>query len=74
MKNITVGSWMLLYDDISEQNVMVKILDKDDASKTATVKMDLAVRKTDKPEEYIATVRYDDLRQPHLKVKQKRTA
>lgn len=71
MEKINVGSWMLLFDSISEQNIMVKILSKNDELKIATVEMDLAVRKTDKSEKYITDVKYEDLHQPRLKPKKR---
>lgn len=68
---VTIGSWMLLLDKDSKENIMVKVIDKDDEKRIATVEMDLAIRKTDDINRYVLEVEYEDLRQPRLKTKKR---
>lgn len=68
-KNIKPGMWMVLYDEYTECNMMVKVIEVDNLTKTATVSMDLASKKTDKPEPWVTEVSFDALKIPTLKTK-----
>lgn len=74
MKNVSVGSWALFVDDVSGENIMVKIIEKDDSKRIAKIEMDLAIRKNDSANKYVLEVSYDDLKQPKLKLKNKKRA
>lgn len=68
-KKIKPGMWMMLYDEYSEGNIMVKVLKVDEGTKTATVYMDLAAKKTDEPVPYETEVPFENLMIPTIKVK-----
>lgn len=69
MNKINPGMWMLLCDNYTHENIMVKVLKVDYLQKTAKVYMDLAAKKTDEEKPYETEVPLDCLKLPSVKTK-----